>query len=1092
MNSSDKKMQHDLLQPSTRNATPPDHELVSTTPQHQSADAGQRELQSYQLELMAQNESLREAKQALVESHDRYADLFELAPVGYLTLDEHGKITAVNRAGAELLGIERTALVGRSFAGFVTADDADRWHLHLVRVLKQDEKLTCELRLAGKDCTPSYVQADAKRMFRDGYRSTVQLILSDITQFKLLEFEIQQTQQLVHVGSWYWDAKTGDQVMSREMFRIFGCERIPPFPEQRGTLYAIETWECLNNAVQEAVQSGIGYDLELPALRGDGNPIWINTRCLVERDVNGDICGLRGTVQDITQRRQADERFHFQAKLLNAIGQAVVATDIQGTVTYMNGAAENLYGWPTTKAIGRSILEVTVPEVSQSQAIEIMGQLTAGRPWSGEFAVQHSGGRIFTAEVHDTPILDASGALIGIIGVSSDISWRKRNEQLLAQSEVRFATVVAALSEGVVVKGRDGAIVSCNPAAERIFGLTGDQLRGGKEFDPGWQAILEDGTPFPLDTHLGSQALVTGVAQEGIILGIRKPDSATTWISSNAVPIFHSESPSPSSVVVSFADITERKKAQEVILAASLYARSLLEASLDPLVTISAEGKITDVNKATEEVTGISRDKLIGSDFADYFTDPQKAREGYQQVFSQGSVTDFPLAIPHVCGKITDVLYNASVYRDAQGNVLGVFAAARDITQSKQMEHALRVRNFELEQAKAVAEEASLAKSSFLSSMSHELRTPLNAILGFAQLIESSDSPSAPEQRRSIEQILTAGWYLLELVNEILDLAQIESGKVVIAQEAVPLEHVMTECQALVEPLARKRGIDISFHRLDRPHYVQADPTRIRQVLINLLHNAIKYNKPAGSVSMTCTLSPPNSIRISVRDTGPGLSPEQVGQLFQPFNRLGKEAGPEQGTGIGLVVVKRLMELMGGSVGVDSDIGLGSVFWVELKLTTAPLPTMNETDQEVPANPKPSTGTAQRTVLYVEDNPANLALVEAIVARRKDLKLISAADANLGLEYARTYLPDVILMDIHLPGISGIEAMKVLRADPTTAHIPVIAVSAYALSTDIELALEAGFFNYLTKPIKLIEFSIALDVALKFSKREPIRAPTEA
>ncbi len=254
-------------------------------------------------------------------------------------------------------------------------------------------------------------------------------------------------------------------------------------------LYPIETWECLNAAAREAVQSGVGYDLELPALRSDGTPLWINTRCIAEHDINGDVCGLRGTLQDITQRKQSDLRVHFQAKLLNAIGQAVIATDVQGTVTYINGAAESLYGWPSAKAIGRSILEVTVPDVSQSQAIEIMGQLTAGRSWSGEFSVQRSDGSIFTAEVHDTPIVDAAGKLIGVIGVSSDISLRKETERLLAQSQGRYETVVTALSEGVVLLRRDGAIVSCNPAAERILGLSDNQLRSSKGFDPSWQAI---------------------------------------------------------------------------------------------------------------------------------------------------------------------------------------------------------------------------------------------------------------------------------------------------------------------------------------------------------------------------------------------------------------------------------------------------------------------------------------------------------------------------------------------------------------------------------------------------------------------------
>ena len=401
--------------------------------------------------------------------------------------------------------------------------------------------------------------------------------------------------------------------------------------------------------------------------------------------------------------------------------------------------------------------------------------------------------------------------------------------------------------------------------------------------------------------------------------------------------------------------------------------------------------------------------------------------------------------------------------------------------------------NLGLQRAMAVAEKANLAKSEFLSSMSHELRTPLNSILGFAQLMEqSSASPPTPSQKGSIDQILAAGWHLLELVSEILDLAQIESGRVAMSRQAVPLEDVMIMCKAMVEPLAEERGIGMSFPLFDVPYFVDGDRIRIKQVLINLVHNAIKYNKSAGTVTVECTLASPNSIRISIRDTGPGLAPEQLAQLFQPFNRLGNEASMEQGTGIGLVVAKRLVELMGGIIGVDSQVGEGSVFWIELNLTAAPLLTILETEQAAPARPKPPDGITQRTVLYVEDNPANLKLVETVMERRPELHLISAADGNLGVEFARTYLPEVILLDLHLPGISGIEAMKALRADPSTAHIPVIALSAYALPAEILKTLDAGFFNYVTKPIKLNELMAALDVALAFAHRNPTLAATKA
>lgn len=397
------------------------------------------------------------------------------------------------------------------------------------------------------------------------------------------------------------------------------------------------------------------------------------------------------------------------------------------------------------------------------------------------------------------------------------------------------------------------------------------------------------------------------------------------------------------------------------------------------------------------------------------------------------------------------------------------------------LDQALQDRNAELETAKSLAEKANLAKSDFLSSMSHELRTPLNAILGFTQLLESGTPLPTPTQQRNLEQILKAGWYLLELINEILDLALIESGKATLSHEPVALAEVMLECRSMVDPQAQKRGIVMTYPHFAIPYFVSADRTRLKQVLINLLFNAIKYNKPEGAVTVEYQPIPPGSIRINIRDTGKGLTAEQMLQLFQPFNRLGKETGTEEGTGIGLVVTKRLVELMGGTIGADSTVGVGSVFWFELNLTAAPSLATQATGQATLALPVVADGTPHRTILYVEDNPANLELVEQLIARRPDLRLLSAAEGNLGIEFARVYQPAAILMDINLPGISGLEAMKILHADPATAHIPIIALSANAVPHDIQKALDTGFFDYLTKPIKVKQFMSTLDRALKAS-----------
>jgi PAS domain S-box-containing protein len=419
--------------------------------------------------------------------------------------------------------------------------------------------------------------------------------------------------------------------------------------------------------------------------------------------------------------------------------------------------------------------------------------------------------------------------------------------------------------------------------------------------------------------------------------------------------------------------------------------------------------------------------------------------------------------------------------RDDHADLIGYLLIGADNSARKRAES-------ELKEAMAAADKANRAKTDFLSGMSHELRTPLNAILGFAQLMESDTSPQTAAQKRNLNHILKSGWYLLELINEILDLALIESGKVTLSTEPVSLPELMLECRAMIEPQAHQRGVAMNFARFDSPCFVKADRTRVKQVLINLLFNAIKYNKAGGTVSVEYTLSLPHTIRISVRDTGLGLAPEQVAQLFQPFNRLGKETGAEEGTGIGLVVTKRLVELMGGTIGVDSTVGVGSAFWVELNLTAAPQVLVHEAERAAHAPPLLPDDSPPRTLLYVEDNPANLELVEQLIARRPDLHLLSAPDADLGIEFARAYQPLVILMDINLPGISGIEALKILRADPSTAHIPIIALSANAVPRDIERALNAGFFNYLTKPIKVDKFMEALDLALKFAQTKPGRA----
>ena len=514
------------------------------------------------------------------------------------------------------------------------------------------------------------------------------------------------------------------------------------------------------------------------------------------------------------------------------------------------------------------------------------------------------------------------------------------------------------------------------------------------------------------------------------------------------------------------------------------YTRSLFESNIDAIMTTDPSGIITDVNKQMEVLTGCTRDELIGAPFKNYFTDPDRAEKSTKQVLREKKVTDYELTARTRDGKETVVSFNATTFYDRDRKLQGVFAAARDITERKRLDQVLLEKTIELENAKSVAEKANRSKSEFLSSMSHELRSPLNAILGFAQLLESGLPPPTDKQKGNIEQILKAGWYLLELINEILDLALIESGRLSLSLEPMSLSAVILECQEMIEPQAQKNGLSMYFPQFECACFVHADRTRVKQVLINLLSNAIKYNRPQGSVKVTCSANNKFRIRISVRDTGEGLTPDKIAQLFQPFNRLGQEASSEQGTGIGLVMSKRLVELMGGEIGVESSVGAGSVFWFELNLAEEPQPVVDGAEHPAPLHAHVEHGAVPRTLLYVEDNLANMHLVEQLIARRPDLRLLSAGDAILGIALARTHLPEVILMDINLPGMSGIQALKILREDPVTAHIPVLAISASAMPYDIKKGLEAGFFRYITKPIKVNELMEALNMALEFAENE--------
>jgi len=502
--------------------------------------------------------------------------------------------------------------------------------------------------------------------------------------------------------------------------------------------------------------------------------------------------------------------------------------------------------------------------------------------------------------------------------------------------------------------------------------------------------------------------------------------------------------------------------------------------------TLSAKGLILQANLTAATLLGVVRKTLMGQPLSRFIVAADRGLyfKHHIDLVDSGETQSSEVRLTKKDGTFIWVHAIATLAQDDQGTpeyrVMLV-----DVSSRKQMEAAAQAQNAALNEARQAADKANQAKSEFLSSMSHELRTPLNSILGFAQLLETGKPPLTASQQTRVGQILKSGWYLLELVNEILDLSAIESGSLPIAMGPVNIAAVLQECQAMIDPQAQSSDITLRYPAFSHTVWVQADQRHLKQVLVNLLSNAIKYNRAGGSIDVTTSDRANARVRISVRDTGEGLSATQLTQLFQPFNRLGQEAGTVKGTGIGLVVSKRLVEMMGGTIAADSAIGTGSVFWIELSAAEAP-PARAEVGADGGVMP-PSTegGASTRTVLYIEDNLANQELIQDLMAARADTRLLTATDGVSGITLARAEQPDVILMDISMPGMSGLEALKLLHQHPATRHIPVLALSANAMSGDIEKGLAAGFFRYVTKPIQIDAFMQTLDQALKFAEPKP-------
>ena len=540
------------------------------------------------------------------------------------------------------------------------------------------------------------------------------------------------------------------------------------------------------------------------------------------------------------------------------------------------------------------------------------------------------------------------------------------------------------------------------------------------------------------------------------------PNGTVRWVESKSRPERLSEGKILWSGVL--FDITARKRAQLELENSHHLLRAIIDGTDDTVFIKDTGSRYLLINPAGAALLGTTPDAVAGKTDDAFFLPDSAAqiRQVDREILDSGQARTFQ-STDLIAGAEHVFLSKKSPYRDGAGNLLGVIGVVRDITEQGRAEKALR-------EAKEEAEKANRAKSEFLSRMSHELRTPLNAILGFGQLLEMGDLHR--RESESIAHILKAGRHLLGLIDEVLAISRIEAGRMNLSLEPVAIAEMAEECLSLVTRQAAERGIACENLCGDpdpgETRYVRADRQRLRQVLLNLLSNAVKYNRAGGRITISCRMFPaanggPNRFRLGVSDTGAGLSASEIARLFTPFERLSAEQSLTEGTGLGLALSKGLVEVMQGTIGVESIPGEGSTFWLELPVASDPLTGVVRGGS---ASAKPCDGEGcEGTILYIEDNLSNLRLIEILLDAHPGVTLLSAQQGSLGLELANARRPDLILLDLHLPDIPGWDVLAALRAEPATRDIPVIVVSADATSPQIERLIAAGALDYLTKPI---------------------------
>ncbi len=787
--------------------------------------------------------------------------------------------------------------------------------------------------------------------------------------------------------------------------------------------------------------------------------------CVVHRveDVT-ELAVARQTSEQLADRvaieqQRAELRFR---DLVDLAPDGLVVCDRAGTVALVNTTAERMFGYSRTELVGQPIETLVPDRVAARHPAHIETFMTAPRPrpmGSGlDLKGRRKDGSEFPVEISLSPI--KTGENLMVSAAIRDVTDRRRIERDLH----RVAAIVDSSEDAIIAETLSGEITAWNASAEAMFGYAFADIVG--------QSIVRI---LPDANMAAERAMLDRIAAGDKVPTFEtthcRKDGTVLGVSVRMSPILDGGRVVGASKVI--RDITARKLIEEGARRANEYLRSAVESFQDAFAIYDERDRIVLVNGAFRELAGGS--DLAGQRFevaldmglaAGKYDLAHETRDQFRArriAYHRAPSGAFELRTAD--GRIMRVLER----RMPEGGTVSLII---DVT-------ADVAREDELRQARREADAASAAKSEFLSSMSHELRTPLNAILGFAELLQRDrKEPLSARQLDRLEHVMRGGAHLLRLIDDVLDLARIESGRMTISSEPVAMGEVVGEVVATLQPLAAKTNIDVrQTTREDAPSLAMADRTRIAQILMNFGSNAIKYGRRDGHVTFELSRSA-RGLRIAVIDDGIGIPADKHAMIFEPFQRAGQESGTIEGTGIGLAISKRLAELMGATVGFTSEAGRGSTFWIDLReqcevaqpiLSTA----VEHADESLLAASSP-----RRLLVYVEDNPSNIAFMEAVMEDLPGIEMLTAGTAEQGIELVRARRPAVVIMDINLPGMSGIEATRRLAEWPETKDIPIVGLSAAALHADTIRAQESGFYRYLTKPVKLDELLSTLEEIL--------------